>query len=287
MYELRPRERRHKGGWIIPAICIVITVLCFAIIAVLVLDDIPIKPTTRVKNIASNVPPISIAITPTQSALQNVISKVIPTPTLVDKLRQRAVGCTEDERVAFLKDATRINDVFQDNFHLAVSVPRIAMAPIISELQKGARELKQLTPDPCGKIVLSHMINAYDIGIEALLGFAGQNLDQSSVDTAGSLIQLQMREFGAYQVDMVGPLIAEDLARLVELTNKKVSSIPAELVYVQLYQEHKMNCKDAAFMERVLSSIVKATRDNFSDLGLAQALKGFADKTPTPAPCVP
>lgn len=281
MYELRPQERRRKGGWIIPAICVTITAICFAIIALLVLDDIPVKP------VAPVAPTTVASSTPQQSVIQKVIAEVVPAPTLADKLRQRAAGCTEGARIEFLKDATRINDVFQDNFHLAVSVPRIAMAPTISELQKGARELKQLEPDPCGKIVLSHMINAYDIGIEALLGFAGQSLDESSINTAGSLMQLQMREFGAYQVDMVGPLIAEDLARLVELTNKKVSTIPAELVYVQLYQEHKMSCKDAAFMERVLNSIVKATRDNFSDLGLAQAMKGFADRTPTPVPCVP
>ena len=276
MYELRPQERRRKGGWIIPAICIVITVICFAIIAILLLDDIPVKPAARVKNIVSNVPPIGIAITPTQSVLQNVISKVVPAPTLVDKLRERAVGCTESARVSFINEAIDINNRFQDSFLLAQQTPKIALAPVVSSMQKAMRELEQLKPDSCGQIVKAHMLNEYRFATQAMLDFMAYSFGIDTTEKFKKAYELAW--FGAYQIDIAGPFLIDDQVRLRAIEDKS-QPVPDGLQYFKDLKDKKLGCQDAEFIQRVFDAVVTETTK-------ADGFLSADRETPTPAPCV-
>lgn len=64
---------------------------------------------------------------------------VEPTSSL-DFMRKRTDGCTTAVRDQFVKDASRINGVFEDNFALASGTSRIALSPIVANMQSAARE---------------------------------------------------------------------------------------------------------------------------------------------------
>lgn len=262
---------------------VAILILVFVVIAVRAMAPykVVLDPSTQ------SVSTVTVTSTSAPSIVQAAIFKIIAPPSLSDTLRKRAVGCTEEGRTAFLKDAIAINDEFQDDFRLAVSASRIALAPIISQLQKDLRKIKELKPDNCGKMVQDKMIAAYDMGVNALLDFMAQRTDTDDVDTMGFMMQLQMREFGAYQADLVGPFIAQDISKVTDLKDKKDQAIPVEMQYMSLYIDHQLNCKDTEFIEIVMTSLRKATQENFSDLGFSNLLKDSnTSTTPTPVGCI-
>ncbi|MBW7885843.1 MAG: hypothetical protein H3C34_25065, partial [Caldilineaceae bacterium] len=90
---------------------------------------------------------------------------VVPTPAPVppfdELLRERAAGCSLAGRDAFVAQAERINNAFEDSYLLALSSPRLALTPVVRDMQVFAREMEELAADPCGVIVRDHLVAAY------------------------------------------------------------------------------------------------------------------------------
>ena len=87
------------------------------------------------------------------------IAKIIAEPTSsLNAVRERARDCTVEARDVFVKDANRINEVFEDNFVLAGGTSRIALAPIVADMQGATRDLKALPVDVCCLLYTSRCV---------------------------------------------------------------------------------------------------------------------------------
>ena len=92
----------------------------------------------------------------------------------INAVHKEASECTNESRDEFVIKATQINEIFEDNYALALATSRIALSPIVSEMQSATRELKGLSTDLCGKVVQEKLSSAYEKAIDVLLAFMRQ-----------------------------------------------------------------------------------------------------------------
>ena len=104
---------RQKNRFLFPALIVVLILIAAAIFF------------TQGNGKLASIPLPNIAAEPTSS---------------LDFMRERAEGCTTAARDQFVKDASRINGAFEDSFALASGTSRIALSPIVANMQSAARK---------------------------------------------------------------------------------------------------------------------------------------------------
>lgn len=107
------------------------------------------------------------------NALQALVQAAQPF-SLQAALAERTQDCTDGARTAFVAEATRIDDAFEDAYLLALSTSRIALSPIVADMQRREREMRSLAADRCGQIVQQQMADAYAQATAQFLAFMQQ-----------------------------------------------------------------------------------------------------------------
>ena len=207
---------------------------------------------------------------------------VEPTSSL-DFMRKRTDGCTTAARDQFVKDASRINGVFEDNFALASGTSRIALSPIVANMQSAAREMKALTVDDCGKLVQEKLAAAYDEAVAMFLAFMKEDSAGTGLIEVGTQLQAAYRFLLAYQIDVAAPFMLEDFFAWSKNDNNKLPQ-PPELQYISEIKSGKTRCDDYEVIESLAFSYHEATA-HYSE---SDVLRGIAKErmlTPTPKLC--
>ena len=114
--------------------------------------------------------------------------------------------CPAQEREKFIQDAIEILRKFTDTYALASSTSRIALSPIVGEMQALKREMDALEPTDCGKLTKLHLVDAMNTIIDGFLAFMqekesnAQRLLSQGADTLekGGAELILMREDPGY-----------------------------------------------------------------------------------------
>lgn len=207
---------------------------------------------------------------------------VEPTSSL-DFMRKRTDGCTTAARDQFVKDASRINGVFEDNFALASGTSRIALSPIVANMQSAAREMKALTVDDCGKLVQEKLAAAYDEAVAMFLAFMKESSAGTGLIEVGTQLQAAYRFLLAYQMDASAPFLLQDFFAWSKNENNKLPQ-PPELTYLSEIEGKRARCDDYEMVERLSFSYYEAS----IHYGTSDVLRDMAKETmltPTPELC--
>jgi len=113
-----------------------------------------------------------------------------PTRTLEDALRERTKTCSPQTQAAFVKEARRINDSFEDSYYLAMSAARIALTPVVRDMQQLARDMAALETDVCAKAVQDELLEAYGEVTDEVLTF----MQDSDAYVSTFLLEYGLRE---------------------------------------------------------------------------------------------
>jgi len=213
-------------------------------------------------------------------ALPNIAAE--PTSSL-DFMRERAEGCTTAARDQFVKDASRINGVFEDNFALASGTSRIALSPIVANMQSAAREMKALTVDDCGRLVQEKLAAAYDEAVAMFLAFMKESSAGTGLIEVGTQLQAAYRFLLAYQMDASAPFLLQDFFAWSKNENNKLPQ-PPELTYLSEIEGRRARCDDYEMVERLSFSYYEAS----IHYGTSDVLRDMAKEvmlTPTPELC--
>ncbi len=212
------------------------------------------------------------------------VAKIIAEPTSsLNAVRAKAKDCTVESRDAFVKDANRINEVFEDNFVLAGGTSRIALAPIVADMQGAARDLKALPVDDCGKLVRDALATAYDDAIDVFLAFMRDDSGSTGLIMIGTQLQSAYRSLLAYQADVFAPFLLEDFFAWSRNENNKLNQ-PPELKYITDIEDGKARCDDYEMIEMLSFSYHQAST-HYGASGVLMELAEEAMLTPTPELC--
>ena len=205
-----------------------------------------------------------------------------PTSSL-EFVRNKAAGCTSAARDQFAKDASRINGVFEDSFILASGTSRIALSPIVADMQRSARDLGALAVDDCGKLVQEKMATAYGEAIAMYLAFMkGDSLGTALIESSTQL-QAAYRFLLACQMDASAPFLLQDFFAWSKNENNKLPQ-PPELTYLSEIEGKRARCDDYEMVERLSFSYYEAS----IHYGTSDVLRDMAKeamRTPTPELC--
>ena len=205
-----------------------------------------------------------------------------PTSSL-EFVRNKAAGCTSAARDQFAKDASRINGVFEDSFILASGTSRIALSPIVADMQRSARDLGALAVDDCGKLVQEKMATAYGEAIAMYLAFMkGDSLGTALIESSTQL-QMAYRFLLAYQMDTSAPFLLQDFFAWSKNENNKLTQ-PSELKYLGEIEGGRARCDDYEMVKRLSFSYHEAAT-HYSEAGILLDLASEAMLTPTPELC--
>ncbi len=205
-----------------------------------------------------------------------------PTSSL-DFVRKRAEGCTTVARDQFLKDASRINGIFEDSFALASGTSRIALSPIVADMQRAAREMKALTVDDCGKLVQSELATGYDEAVAMFLAFMKEDSAGTGLIEVSAQLQKAYRFLLAYKMDASAPFLLQDFFVWLKNENNKLPQ-PPELTYLSEIEGKRARCDDYEMVERLNFSYYEAS----IHYGTSDVLRDIAKEamlTPTPELC--
>ncbi len=192
------------------------------------------------------------------------IAKLITEPTSsLNVVRERARDCTVEARDAFVKEADRINEIFEDNFVLAGGTSRIALAPIVANMQGATRDLKALPVDVCGKIVKEKLATAYDGAVDMYLEFMKELPGGADSYTVNLNLQKAYRSLFAYQHDLSSPFIFEDLAVWDKNIEKKIPQ-PTELAYLEAITNKSSRCDDYDYFLKVVLDSYAASINRYN-----------------------
>lgn len=213
------------------------------------------------------------------------MAKIIAEPTSsLNAVRERARDCTVEARDAFVKDANRINEVFEDNFVLAGGTSRIALAPIVANMQGATRDLKALPVDVCGKIVQEKLATAYDGAVDMYLEFMKEIPSDAGVDSVNGKLQDAYRFLFVYQSDLPAPFILEDLLAWMKNEEEKLSQ-PPEFAYLNEITSKSYRCDDYDFLLRLTSDSYAASINHYNVSKYVSERIAVLLLTPTPALC--
>ena len=213
------------------------------------------------------------------------VVKIIAEPTSsLNAVRERARDCTVEARDAFVKDANRINEVFEDNFVLAGGTSRIALAPIVANMQGATRDLKALPVDVCGKIVQEKLATAYDDAVDMYLEFMKEIPNDAGVDSVNGKLQDAYRFLFVYQSDLPAPFILEDLLAWMKNEEEKLSQ-PPEFAYLNEITSKSYRCDDYDFLLRLTSDSYAASINHYNVSKYVSERIAVLLLTPTPALC--
>lgn len=109
---------------------------------------------------------------------QSLTQALSPAQTLEDALRERTKECSPEMQAAFVEAARRINDSFEDSYFLAMSSARIALTPVVRDMQQLEREMAALETDACAEIVQKDLVAAYGAVTDEIMTFM-QDTDAS------------------------------------------------------------------------------------------------------------
>lgn len=183
-------------------------------------------------------------------------------------------NCTSESRDRSISTIYKINAAFEDNYILAKNTSRIALAPIVSEMQKALRELRELSPDACGQLVQTKLIDAYDEAIHLFLSFTGENVAGAGTEDIDKRLQSAYRYVIVYEYDPSAPFLLGDA---IKWTNALYAYSPTPEGLNYLAQLNVNQCDGYELWLRVLDSEFLATR-HYVNPGL------FGDSTPIPTP---
>lgn len=111
-----------------------------------------------------------------------VLTKALsPTLTLQEALSERTKECSPETQAAFVEAARDINDSFEDSYYLAMSAARIALTPVVRDMQQLTRDMAALETDACAKLVQDELVDAYGNVTDEVLAFMQES--ESSVST--------------------------------------------------------------------------------------------------------
>lgn len=215
----------------------------------------------------------------TKSVPGSPLAILQPQPTsAMDYVRKKADKCTGDSRDSFIKQANRIHQVFEDNFVLALSTSRIALSPVVGEMQRALRDLRQLATDACGEVTRSHLADAYEEAIGVFLSFMKQERESADLFALQEQLRDAYRFLLVYKDNLFAPFLLEDL--LVPYQVEEKTPVPPELIYLSLLKPGQSRCDDAELVRKVFSSFWEASSHFdgstiISNIGL----------TPTPPMC--
>lgn len=213
------------------------------------------------------------------------IAKIIAEPTSsLNAVRERARDCTVEARDVFVKDANRINEVFEDNFVLAGGTSRIALAPIVADMQGATRDLKALPVDVCGKLVQEKLVAAYDDAVDMYLEFMKELPSDAGVDSVNGELQEAYRFLFVYQSDLPAPFILEDIFTGIKNEDGKLSQ-PSELAYLNEITSKSSRCDDCDFLLRLTSDSYAASINHYNVSKYVSERIAVLLLTPTPALC--
>lgn len=252
----KPKKSRSKFSFLLTAVLVIVVLAVVAFIF-----------------LAKNKTPLAISLP---------VVPAEPTSSL-DFMRKKFGGCTTAARDRFVKDASRINGVFEDNFTLASGTSRIALSPIVANMQSAAREMKALTVDDCGKLVQEKLAAAYDEAVAMFLAFMKESSAGTGLIEVGTQLQAAYRFLLAYQIDVAAPFMLEDFFAWSKNDNNKLPQ-PPELQYISEIKSGKTRCDDYEVIESLAFSYHEATA-HYSE---SDVLRGIAKErmlTPTPKLC--
>lgn len=212
------------------------------------------------------------------------IARIVAEPTSsLNAMRAKAKDCTIEARDQFVAAASRINEVFEDSFILAGGTSRIALAPVVANMQGATRELKALPVDACGKLVQENMATAYDDAVDVFLAFMRD--DSGSAGLMATDIQLQSayRSLLAYKLDVFAPFLLKDFFAWSRNENNKLPQSP-DLKYISEIEDGKTRCDDYEMIERLAFSYYEAST-HYGASGILLDMAKEAMLTPTPALC--
>lgn len=248
-YDLSPKDRKQSPGRLGFKVAIIIVVICVPLVA-LVYSWLANGHRTSLNFIE----------------IPGLIGK--------DSTRQQVRKCTNESRDQSISAIHKINAVFEDNYILAKNTSRIALAPIVSEMQKALRELKEFSPDACGQLVQTKLIDAYDEAIHLFLSFMGENAAGAGTEDIDKHLQSAYRYVIVYEYDLSAPFLLGDAIKWTSALYA-YSPTPEGLNY--LAQLNVNQCDGYELWLRVLNSEFLAMR-HYVNPGL------FGDSTPIPTP---
>ncbi len=216
--------------------------------------------------------------------LPKIAAFVVGPTSVVNFSRQKASKCTNGARDQFVKDATRINEVFEDNFVLAGGASRIALAPIVADMQGAAREMKALPVDDCGKVVQKRMTTAYSDAIDMYLEFMKESPGIAGVDSVNGELQNAYRFLFVYQSDISAPFILDDIFAWIKNGDEKISQ-PPELAYLDAVVNKNSRCDDYDLLSRLTSDSYASSINRYNVSKSLSEMVAKAALTPTPVLC--
>lgn len=252
----KPKKSRSKFSFLLTAV-LVVAVLAVVAFIFLAKNKTPIA--------------ISLPVVPAE-----------PTSSL-DFMRKKFGSCTNAARDQFVKDASRINGAFEDSFALASGTSRIALSPIVANMQSAAREMKALTVDDCGKLVQEKLAAAYDEAVAMFLAFMKESSAGTGLIEVGTQLQAAYRFLLAYQMDASAPFLLQDFFAWSRNENNKLPQ-PPELTYLSEIEGKRARCDDYEMVERLSFSYYEAS----IHYGTSDVLRDMAKeamRAPTPELC--
>lgn len=168
-------------------------------------------------------------------------------------------------QAAFVKEATRINDAFEDSYVLALSSPRIALTPVVRDMQQLAREMAELDSDQCGPEVQEAFAEGYGEAIEMMLTFT----QDSDATILPLLPELDMRsattKLEIYRKSVAAVILNQDETAAAEF-DKKNEAYPEESAYLQVYSalDARTQCEQAKPYTETTRRARQASSSRFS-----------------------
>lgn len=197
----------------------------------------------------------------------------------INAVHKEASECTNESRDEFVIKATQINEIFEDNYALALATSRIALSPIVSEMQSATRELKGLSTDLCGKVVQEKLSSAYEKAIDVLLAFMKQEGTGAETYILNYDLQEAFQFLVVYEKDISYPFLLRDHATWQQAVNDK-APIPTEVVYFQGFSDKTTRCDDfQVFQQLFMNSYYVSVKHFNNDLPVEST-----DKDITPEP---
>lgn len=210
--------------------------------------------------------PILIQIDTLTNAVDQVVDQVVDQNPIRSELKRRSNGCSEEKRTEFVKKARSINGAFKDNYYLAIGTSKIALSPVVLEMQKLKREMEDLETDDCGKPAHDALADAYDKSIDVFLDFMQE---RPNVFDPKEALRDATTQLEAYAIDIAGAILMSDV-QIVDKLDKS-EALTAEIAYLEPMRS--MNNKDDC--EKIRDTLIIAVAAMGSGWKIYPLIDGF------------
>lgn len=198
------------------------------------------------------------------ASFSNISQRAKGVTSIEKQLQQRAEPCSQEIQHAFVDRATRANDAFEDAYFLALGTSRIALSPIVADMQEISREVAQLKNDYCSKLVQENLVIAYEDAIQMFLDFM-QEREVNSQLTVTRQLRDATQLLEAYKMSPVSAIAVHDILTAGEIAG--TDNWPEELEYLKPIPdlEQEVICQEYEFVIRIFQDVYAASWDRYRD----------------------